>query len=57
MRCVYVLGTRFPDVMRRKFRLLDDVVPHLIVLTRDMVRAASPKPVLAGSPTPVSDPA
>lgn len=38
--CVYILGERFPDVFLRKFRLLDQVIPHVIVLTGDILRSS-----------------
>lgn len=31
LQCVYILGERFPDVFLRKFRLLDQVIPHVVV--------------------------
>lgn len=34
--CLYILGARFSEVHRRKLAFLDEVVPHLIVLTRDL---------------------
>ena len=39
LQCIYILGERFPDVMLRKFRLLDQVIPHVIVLTGDLYKA------------------
>jgi len=39
LQCVYILGERFPDVFLRKFRLLDQVIPHVIVLTGDILRS------------------
>lgn len=48
LQCVYILGERFPDVFLRKFRLLDQVIPHVIVLTGDILksrRAAALPPV------------
>jgi hypothetical protein len=40
LQCVYILGERFPDVFLRKFRLLDQVIPHVIVLTSDILRSS-----------------
>ena len=48
LHCVYILGERFPDVIVRKFRLLDQVIPHVIVLTGDLLKSAkgaTPPPV------------
>ena len=41
--CIYILGRRFPDVFHRKFALLDEVTPHTIVLTADIVPKLTPK--------------
>lgn len=41
--CLYLLGVRFPDVILRKFRLLDDVIPHIVVLTTSLVRPEHPE--------------
>jgi hypothetical protein len=38
--CLYLLGSRFRDVFLRKFRLLDQVVPHVIILTQDLLHCA-----------------
>ncbi len=38
--CLYLLGTRFPDVFLRKFRLLASVTPHVIVITSDLLNKA-----------------
>lgn len=38
--CLYLLGTRFPDVFLRKFRLLANVTPHVIVITSDLLNKA-----------------
>jgi hypothetical protein len=38
--CIYLLGTRFPDVFLRKFRLLARVTPHVIVITSDLLNKA-----------------
>jgi hypothetical protein len=34
--CIYFVGERFSDVFLRKFDLLKEVVPHIIVLTHDL---------------------
>jgi hypothetical protein len=39
LHCVYILGERFPDVILRKFRLLDQIIPHVIVLTGDILKS------------------
>lgn len=38
--CLYLLGTRFPDVFLRKFSLLVSVTPHVIVITSDLLNKA-----------------
>ena len=38
--CLYLLGTRFPDVFLRKFRLLASVTPHVVVITSDLLNKA-----------------
>ena len=40
--CLYLLGVRFPDVVLRKFHLLDDVMRHIIVLTTSLIRPENP---------------
>ncbi len=35
--CLYLLGERFSDVFLRKFNLLSQVFPHVIVLTQDLL--------------------
>jgi hypothetical protein len=40
LQCLYILGERFPDVFLRKFKLLDQVIPHVIVLTGDILKAS-----------------
>jgi len=48
LHCVYILGERFPDVILRKFRLLNQVIPHVIVLTGDLLKSAkgaTPPPI------------
>jgi hypothetical protein len=37
--CIYILGERFPDVILRKFKLLDQVIPHVILLTGDILKS------------------
>ena len=37
--CLYILGPRFPDVFLRKFDLLLQVIPNVIVLTSGMLEA------------------
>ena len=37
--CIYILGARFSDVFLRKFQLLDEITPHVIVLTTDLLTA------------------
>ncbi len=41
MTCLYLLGAQFSDVFLRKFRLLSHVIPHVIVLTDELVQALS----------------
>lgn len=38
LRCIYFIGERFPDVFLRKFRLLNTVTPHVVVLTGDLFK-------------------
>lgn len=38
--CIYFVGERFSDVFLRKFELLKQVVPHIIVLTHDLFENA-----------------
>jgi hypothetical protein len=45
-RCIYFIGRRFPDVFLRKFHLLDSTVPNVIVLTADLLKAATVPPKL-----------
>jgi hypothetical protein len=35
--CIYIIGERFPDVFLRKFRLLKEITPHVIILTKDLI--------------------
>jgi hypothetical protein len=41
--CIYFVGERFSDVFIRKFELLKEVVPHIIVLTHDLYECAMNK--------------
>ncbi|MCA9490394.1 MAG: hypothetical protein KC621_10730 [Myxococcales bacterium] len=45
--CIYLIGSRFPDVFLRKFALLDQVTPHLVVLTQDLIQKAHTQPPAA----------
>lgn len=36
--CLYFMGVRFPDVFLRKFTLISATIPHLIILTNDLVK-------------------
>ena len=38
MPCLYLLGSHFNDVFLRKFRFLNSLVPHVIVLSGDLQR-------------------
>lgn len=38
--CIYFIGERFSDVFLRKFELLKEVVPNIIVLTHDLFENA-----------------
>lgn len=38
--CIYFVGERFSDVFLRKFDLLKEVIPHIIVLTNDIYQCA-----------------
>lgn len=40
--CLYLLGVRFPDVVLNKFRLLELVIPHIVVLTHDLPNRPGP---------------
>ena len=37
MPCLYLVGERFNDVFLRKFRFLSSLVPHVMILTRDLL--------------------
>jgi len=41
--CLYILGSRFNDVFLRKFRFLNTLIPHVIVLTEDLRKNAERK--------------
>ena len=41
--CIYFVGERFTDVFLRKFDLLKEVVPHIIVLTHDIYECSKNK--------------
>ncbi|MFC2166952.1 hypothetical protein ACFLQZ_03205 [Acidobacteriota bacterium] len=41
MPCVYLVGDRFSDVLLRKFNLLNQVVPNVIILTNDFYNNAT----------------
>lgn len=39
--CLYLLGSRFPEVLLRKFRLLESLIPHVIILTSDLINSSN----------------
>ncbi len=41
--CIYFVGDRFSDVFLRKFFLLREVIPHIVVLTNDLYQCAQNK--------------
>lgn len=41
--CIYLAGERFSDVFLRKFELLSDAAPHIIVLTGDLFKCSQNK--------------
>jgi hypothetical protein len=41
MPCIYLLGSRFPDVILRKFKLLESLTPHIIILTSDLLTSSN----------------
>jgi hypothetical protein len=43
--CIYFVGERFSDVFLRKFGLLREVVPHIIVLTHDIYECSKNKSI------------
>jgi hypothetical protein len=43
--CIYIVGERFSDVFLRKFELLKEVIPHIIVLTNDVYQCSLNKSV------------
>ncbi len=50
--CVYFIGERFSQVFLRKFSLLDQIVPHVIVLSGDLYKSSLSK---KGSPQSKGD--
>ena len=50
--CVYFIGERFSQVFLRKFSLLDQIVPHVIVLSGDLYKSSLSK---QGSPQSKGD--
>lgn len=44
MRCVYLVGDRFSDVILRKFSLLKKVIPSVIILTNDLYKNSIQEP-------------
>ncbi|MDH5768540.1 MAG: hypothetical protein OEZ31_06230 [Nitrospirota bacterium] len=55
--CLYILGSRFNDVFLRKFRFLNTVIPHVIVLSEDLRKCAErkEKEVQTGKESPRSE--
>ena len=55
--CLYILGSRFNDVFLRKFRFLNTLIPHVIVLSDDLRKCAErkEKEVQAGQGSPRSE--
>jgi len=43
MPCLYLIGAHFNDVFLRKFNFLKSLIPHVIVLTDDLVKGADLK--------------
>jgi hypothetical protein len=43
--CIYIIGERFSDVFLRKFELLKEVIPHIIVLTNDIYQCSLNKSI------------
>jgi hypothetical protein len=41
--CIYFVGERFSDVFLRKFELLKEVIPHIIILTHDIYECSMNK--------------
>jgi hypothetical protein len=50
--CVYFIGERFSQVFLRKFSLLDQIVPHVIVISGDLYKSSISK---QGSPQSKGD--
>jgi len=50
--CVYFIGERFSQVFLRKFSLLDQIVPHVVVLSGDLYKSSISK---QGSPQSTGD--
>jgi hypothetical protein len=38
--CIYIVGERFSGVFLRKFELLDEVIPHIIIVTNDLYQCS-----------------
>jgi hypothetical protein len=56
MPCLYLLGDHFNDVFLRKFRFLSSLVPHVIVLSKDLNNWTSRKGGhIPGKPKPKID--
>ena len=43
--CIYFVSERFSDVFLRKFELLKEVIPHIIVLTHDIYECSKNKSI------------
>ena len=41
--CLYILGRRFNEVFLRKFRFLNTLIPHVIILSEDLIKSAKRK--------------
>jgi len=56
MPCIYILGERFSDVFLRKFRLLNSITHHVIILTNDLLKNLLTKSRrLSPSPTKITE--
>jgi len=55
--CLYILGSRFNDIFLRKFRFLNTLIPHVIVLSDDLRNCAGrkKKEVQPGTGSPRSE--
>ena len=51
MSCIYVIGEAFPDVLLRKFKLLESTGADVIVLTSNLLKLATRKNYLAKEST------